>query len=180
MDDRIRSLQVSCRRAQLLSATCFLGMLTLLFAAWTSAPRSNDKVTAEVFQLLDDKGEVRGEWKVEGGAGHFELRDSNGTPRFAVYMKRGAACVTLFDSKHKTRLGLTVDPAGHPQVILLDKGQVPRLHMTLGSEGDGNLRMIDEKGHVPVGFGLMPDGKPWLRPSKDHDGGGWGKPPKKQ
>ncbi len=175
LDLRIRRLERTCRRARRTSLAAVTALLAVLSAGWTLAPQTVDEVTAKGFTLVDDAGQPRGRWTMRDGSPHLELLDSKGVPRIAVFYARGAANIVLRDTGKRSRLALSVDHQGHPHGIWMDEGQVPRIHASVGNAGLGNLQMLAEDGAVPVGFGIMPDGSPWLRPSEDHEGGDWGR-----
>ncbi len=176
---RLAQLEARCRRAQLLSMTCILTCATLVSLAWTSAPAagiSRDKVEARQFALIDAEGKPRGDWTSTAGETSLTLRDAAGKARIVTFVKQGEAFVVLRDGKENTRLGISVDGAGTPHAVLMDKSQTPRLHLTLdAAASNGSIQMIDPKGYTPVGLGMMPDGKPWLRPSENYTGGDWGR-----
>lgn len=178
LERRIERLEQSCRRSRRLAASAALALAVVATGAWTGHLEPVDELVARKITLVDAEGAIRGEWTCsDQGEPMLGMRNDDDAERVRIGVKQDTAMVLLKDLDGNSRLALTTDAGGNPQGMWLDHAERPRIHLTVGGEGgDPNLRLTDPLGHTPVGFGLMPDGAAWLRPSEDHQGGTWGLP----
>lgn len=107
-------------------------------------------VTAQEFRLEDEKGALRGEWRVQGG---------NSEPRLALYGHDGQARVTVtvtldgqpslafVDAQGRRRILLQAGEQGS-QVALLDAEGRPRAALEVPLSGAGTIWFKDQKGRL--------------------------------
>ncbi len=178
LEHRIERLELSCRRSRRFAATAALALAVVATGAWTGHLEPVDELVARKITLIDAEGVVRGEWTCSAqDEPMLRMRNDAGVQRIGIGVKRDTALVLLTDLEGRSRLALSTDAGGNPQGLWFDHAERPRIHLTVaGAGGDPNLRLTDARGLTPVGMGLMPDGTPWLRPSRDHQGGTWGRP----
>lgn len=105
-------------------------------------------VTAKSFKLVDDRGIVRMECKISGGAVGFELRDEAGVPRLVLSCKDDPT-ITLLSKKREPLVFIEAapDPDGHATGSLFVRAP----------GGSGDIRLVASDVFGPY-LGLSKDG----------------------
>ncbi len=177
LDVRLSQLERSCKRLRSTLAMTLVSGCALVCLAWTSGMAVVEDLRAKRFTLIGGDGKICAELRTDAGEPSLILFDRRGNKRLTAKISDDDPYLTLADTKKRVRLGLSIDGEGNPHLALMDEAPKIRLHLATGGEGGhGNIRFISSDGMTPAGLGLMPDGSPWLRPSKDFAGGNWGRP----
>jgi hypothetical protein len=104
-------------------------------------------VTARHIAIKDEKGEIKGIWTVADGEPTLAFIDNVGEPRLRCGLNgEGKPSISLHDSAVQPRAMLMSDPVSGPAFVLADKKGRTRLHLTLASEGQGIVGLINETG----------------------------------
>jgi hypothetical protein len=82
---------------------------------------------ARMFELVDDRGQVRANLKVEpDGVAVFRLRDSKGTIRVKLGGSEDGSGLLLLDDRTEPAIHLQVQPSG-TRLTLGEEGKEPRV-----------------------------------------------------
>lgn len=174
LQTRVTALEQRARRATFaayalgLALACGLGMAFTAQQPTGAQDPESAELRAQRFVLVDGKQRVRGLFKTDAkGQPSFALLDAEGRERASLRIEADEVLWTLLDQAKENRLGMSVDTAGLPHVVLNDKAGRPRMHLSLNPAGRPNLLCLGDEGKLTAGIGLLDDGKPWLRPSRE-------------
>jgi len=166
---RIEALERQNRRlaSRIASVLGLLSVSVFLACAVQSERSSVSKASA--FQLVDEDGKVRGEWKLtDEGDPSFTLLDDEKRKRYEILLKRDEAVfVRMRDRNDLTRITQIVDETNHPHILLTDVSQKLRLQMAVAGSGAPSLVFFHADGQAPAGIGIHADGRPWLRSDRE-------------
>jgi len=162
---RVRALERSLRRARAGLLAVGAGLLALTLAA-AHPRRRAEPLTATEFRLVDEKGELRGSFGLEGGQHPtLVLLDAEGRKRWQALLKDDEVYTYLRDANGHGRITHAVDKGTHPHFLMHDKGNKPRLHAAIADSGAPSLVFIHVDGTMPAGLGVHADGRPWALPA---------------
>jgi len=158
---RIERLERANRRLWLaLAAVLLAGMAGLLVGLAPAATR----VEAEVFELKDARGVVRGAWTSgPGGQTYLSLNAPSGKPRLRMTLERGEyPRLELFDRKDRPRAVLAAFPSGHLGLSLHGENGKPRTSLYLDDKDAPKLSLLDSRGVTRLGLGVLGDETPHI------------------
>lgn len=143
-----------------------LGAGAMLSLAWRPQdPVQPQEVRGSRFVLVDAKGKEHASLEVVNDAPRLFMRDKHGKVRIEIGMRGLEPIAVLKDGDEGQRVGIAVDGAGLPHLMMTDKERMLRFHLALNDEGAPSLLMTHKDGQHSAGLGIHMDGRPWVRPT---------------
>ena len=115
-------------------------------AKQTAVTTTVEKVRTKHFELVDDKGRVRIEMKMDEGNPVLSIKDENGKDRVIVFHKPKATGVYIKDEAQHTRVGLAQFPHGGGVAMHGENGKHSAVYVLLNNKA--RLDVYDEKGKL--------------------------------
>ncbi len=169
---RVQQLEQRSQRHRRFAGAALIGLLGVpLLAAFLQDPATPkpaastdvaDVVRAKGFELVDDKGVVRGRlgFHKDGGS-ELRLFDAAGKVRARLGIHKDSdPLLTLVDGEDHNRVSLIYD--SNPHIVLHQKGGKPIVHLTAGETGAASLLFTHVDGNHNAGIGIHTSGDGFL------------------
>ena len=132
----------------------------LLFSqavAAQAAPGPSRILTAEEFQLVDEKGTVRAALSMSMGGPGLILFDKGGKFRAVLSLATGedSPVLSLGDGEGNHRATLALKVNGEPYLALLDKGGKVRISLTVDKEKGPRVALLDRNEQTRAALGTV-------------------------
>lgn len=164
IDLRLAALERAQRRSRLLVTGLCLALASLVTLG-AGRPSAADPVRASAFELVDEKGVVRGSFMLEDKQHpSLAILDAQGRKRWQILLKDDELFSYMRDNEGRGRITHAIDRANHPHFLLHDKGNKPRIHAAIADSGAPSMMFIHQDGTMPAGLGIHADGRGWMRP----------------
>ena len=132
-------------------------------AAQAQVAKPAQAIRATAFLLIDEKGDVRAQMRMDKAGPALSLADENGTPRAILCVGKPGPWLSLLDEKGNPRAGLRVGKDASVLSLYNEKGKT-RAGLALNEEGPV-LFLTDENGGHRAWLGIAEN-----QGSKDQDG----------
>jgi hypothetical protein len=126
-------------------------------AAAQAAPGPSRVVTAEEFQMVDEKGTVRAALSMSMGGPGLILFDKGGKFRAVLSLATGedSPVLSLGDGEGNHRATLALRVNGEPYLALLDKGGKVRISLTVDKEKGPRIALLDSNEQTRAALGSV-------------------------